>query len=194
MAPREPNSAAALSPTPTPSHPMAIHSVLNPEDDHQSQYGARTASMSMSPSVQSRDYSRSPDPSSASPPIETQRTTEVQRSSMGGGSYPSNRERREFRPTYQQEEQLFLWYHRIDLGMDWTDVRNAYNAQFPQRQRRGFQGMQCKYYRCCESHGVPRVRNRDRTASMGKAYGLRARLPSVWYPWMRTEPLSNGQR
>lgn len=95
------------------------------------------------------------------------------------------RERREFRPTYQQEEEYFIWYHRVDLGMDWCDVRLAYNRQFPDRQRRGFQGIQCKYYRCCEFHGVPRVRERNRVASPEKSYGVRSRLPGIWYAWMR---------
>lgn len=102
-------------------------------------------------------------------------------------SSSGRRERREMRPTYQQEEEYFIWYHRVDLGMDWRDVRAAYNTQFPERQRRGFQGIQCKYYRCCETHGIPRVRERNRAASPDKSYGVRTRLPGLWYPWMRPQ-------
>ena len=177
--------------TPTPTHPMAIRSVLNPEEeeDQQSHPRDRTVSMSASPSIDSREWSSSPDASPRLSQAGPQRTINNQRTTTGRAPFPSTRERREFRPTYQQEEERFIWYHRVDLGMDWGDLRNAYNAQFPHRQRTGFQGIQCKYYRCCESHGVPRVRHRDRTASMGRTYGLRARLPTVWYPWMRTGPI-----
>ena len=104
------------------------------------------------------------------------------------------RERREFRPTYLQEEEYFIWYHRVDLGLDWTDVRQAYNAQFPQRQRRGFQGIQCKYYRCCDQYGIPKVRQRERGATADEAYGVRSRLPGLWYPWMRTRPQQHGKQ
>ena len=102
------------------------------------------------------------------------------------------RERREFRPTYLQEEEYFIWYHRVDLGLDWSDVRQAYNAQFPQRQRRGFQGIQCKYYRCCDQYGIPKVRQRSRALTADEAYGVRNRLPGLWYPWMRHPPQQNG--
>jgi len=99
------------------------------------------------------------------------------------------------RPTYQQEEEYFIWYHRVDLGLDWRDVRSAYNAQFPNRQRRGFQGIQCKYYRCCETHGIPRVRERNRGGGVAVVgggatggYGVRQKLPGLWYPWMERKP------
>ena len=100
-------------------------------------------------------------------------------------SAASRRQRRESRHTYQKEEEYFLWYHRIDLDLDWRQVRKAYHNQFPHRERHGFQGIQCKYYRCCQAYGVPKVRDRDRTASANGMYCIRSRLPDVWYPWMR---------
>lgn len=94
------------------------------------------------------------------------------------------RERRQFRPTYSDEEVYFIWYHRIDLGYDWQDITNAYNAQFPDRPREGIGGIQCKYYRYCEEFGIPKVRNRDRGASQVIEYGMRSRT-GLSYSWMR---------
>ncbi|MCJ1340868.1 hypothetical protein MMC09_006164 [Bachmanniomyces sp. S44760] len=95
-----------------------------------------------------------------------------------------SRERREFRPTYTQEENHFLWYHREDLRMDWTDVKRAFMEQFPHRDRKGVQGIQCKYYRFTEEIGLPKIRQRTRGPA-DRNYGIRIRLPGVWYPWMR---------
>lgn len=95
------------------------------------------------------------------------------------------RERRQFRPTYSDEEVLFIWYYRIDLGCDWQVIANAYNAQFPERPRDGFGGIQCKYYRYCEEFGIPKVRNRDRSPSAVQRYGMRYRTGRS-YPWMRS--------
>ena len=161
---------------------MAIHSVLNPDN-----------STHMTRSQPSRESSIEGYSHGSSSPssmgyykrvIQTHRTQHNRHISQ---SDSRQRQRREMRPTYQQEEEYFIWYHRVDLGMDWRDVRAAYNAQFPERQRSGFQGIQCKYYRCCETHGVPRVRERNRAASPDKSYGVRSRLPGLWYPWMRPQ-------
>ena len=92
--------------------------------------------------------------------------------------------RREFRPTYSEEETLFIWYHRIDLGLDWNEITRLYNAQFPDRYREGLGGIQCKYYRCCHDNNIPKVRDRSRSASTVQEYGMRARTGLV-YPWMR---------
>ena len=169
------------SPDSTRPRTMAIQSLLNPASNP-------PLSTSSSPirdegEVQGR-VSMSPDYGGESQFQQTS-PTEDQRRLSSSSSSSSARERREFRPTYLQEEEYFIWYHRVDLGMDWPDVKQAYNAQFPQRQRRGFQGIQCKYYRCCETYGVPRVRDRNRAASPAESYGVRSRLPGLWYPWMR---------
>jgi len=92
--------------------------------------------------------------------------------------------RREHRPTYSEEETLFIWYHRIDLGYDWADISNAYNAQFPDRRREDVGGIQCRYYRCCQDNNIPKVREPRRSASSAEEYGMRART-GLWYPWMR---------
>lgn len=92
--------------------------------------------------------------------------------------------RREFRPTYSEEEALFIWYHRVDLSLDWPDITEAYNKQFPERPREGPGGIQCKYYRCCADNNVPKVRERRRSASAAEEYGMKART-GLNYSWMR---------
>ena len=165
---------------------MAIHSVLNPDE------GPHTAKSRLSRESSVGDCSQgSSSPSSTGDYRHNVQSHLTHHSRHVSRSDSRRRERREMRPTYQQEEEYFIWYHRVDLGMDWRDVRAAYNAQFPDRQRRGFQGIQCKYYRCCETHGVPRVRERNRAATPDKSYGVRSRLPGLWYPWMRPQHQSN---
>ena len=105
-------------------------------------------------------------------------------SPTGSSSSRYSGTRREFRPTYSEEETLFIWYHRIDLKYDWPDIINAYNAQFPDRVREGPGGIQCRYYRCCSDNNIPKVRDRRRSASSVKDYGMRARTGLV-YPWMK---------
>ena len=165
---------------------MAIHSVLNPEEN--SHTGRNQPSRESSVGDCSQGSSS---PSSTGEYRHIVQGHQSHHSRQMSRSDSRRRERREMRPTYQQEEEYFIWYHRVDLGMDWRDVRAAYNAQFPDRQRRGFQGIQCKYYRCCETHGVPRVRERNRAATPDKSYGVRSRLPGLWYPWMRPQHQSN---
>ena len=92
--------------------------------------------------------------------------------------------RREFRPTYSDEEAFFIWYHRLDLGWDWSDITEAYNKQFPERPRDGAGGMQCKYYRCCSDNNIPKVRELRRSASAADEYGMKAKT-RLHYPWMR---------
>ena len=102
--------------------------------------------------------------------------------------------RREHRPQYYEEEEYFIWYHRVDLAHDWQDIVNAFNAQFTNRTRQGIQSLQCKYYRCVAKYGVPsvRIQGKGRDArerfreQFKKRYALRTRLPTVRYPWMRT--------
>jgi hypothetical protein len=163
---------------------MAIQDLLNPagqewsESPSSSCASPRTVILGRANSIPStvRLYSRR---TSLSPPTNGRRRRTVSMSSAS-----RTRERRAFRPTYSDEEVYFIWYHRIDLGYDWQDINHAYNAQFPERPREGFGGIQCKYYRYCEEFGVPKVRNRNRAASAVNEYGMRSRT-GLTYPWMR---------
>lgn len=164
------------------SRSMAIESLLNPSDDD-----ALTASSNSSRDCDSR--SRSGSVQSFFDEDSTIRGNRAslpsrgrQRSLTGAASLTAKP--RENRPTYLMEEVHFIWYHRVDLRMDWVDVKQAYNEQFPTRQRRGFQGIQCKYYRCMSNSGLPGVRQRDRSARPEERYGMRARTGLV-YPWVR---------
>ena len=119
-------------------------------------------------------------PSSLRPPQVAQprtRTSSVSSTKLSGT-------RREFRPTYSEEEALFIWYHRLDLGLDWSYITEAYNKQFPDRHREGVGGIQCKYYRCCQENNVPKVRERRRSASAAEEYGMKART-GLHFAWMR---------
>ena len=91
---------------------------------------------------------------------------------------------REFRPSYDMEESYFIWYHRLDLNLDWNELRVRYNYQF-KRQRSGCQGFQCKFYRFLQEHGLPSVRERAKDPNAPRAYALRTWKPDVWYPWMQ---------
>ena len=199
MSPMDSASCRSYSSNDSQRRRMAIDSVLNPDDDSATHYQS-----TVSVGEHSRRSSTSGDSGEGEyrqvvPARSSNNRRPPSRSSTSSQSpnmrtSPMGRERREFRPTYQQEEEYFIWYHRVDLGMDWTDVRQAYNAQFPERQRRGFQGIQCKYYRCCETHGIPRVRERNRGGALDKSYGVRSRLPSLWYSWMRPQNEGKAQR
>lgn len=41
-------------------------------------------------------------------------------------------------------------------------MRESFNAQFPSRQRSGFQGIQCKYYRFLRDNNCPTLREQRR--------------------------------
>ena len=170
---REPESSSSRS--------MAIESLLNPSDDDRLTaspnsmrgYDSRSRSGSVQGSFEDDNADRG---HQTSLPI---RGCQQPRSDGSTTVQP-----RENRPTYFMEEVHFIWYHRVDLRMDWADVKQAYNAQFPTRQRKGFQGIQCKYYRCMSNSGLPGVRQRDRSARPEERYGMQARTGLV-YPWMR---------
>ena len=110
----------------------------------------------------------------------------------------------------------FIWYHRVDLSQEWKEVRESFNRQFPHRQRKGFQGIQCKFYRFIKDKNCPTLREQRRLrdgesildgggSGMGFS-GPSSSSPSsssssssgnpkfgvidwagVWYPWMREE-------
>lgn len=102
--------------------------------------------------------------------------------------------RRPPRPKYDEEEMYFIWYHRVDLDEEWKDVQESFNRQFPGRQRNGFQGIQCKFYRFIKDKQCPSVRSQRhhlRDGDYGRNHDLSKfgviQFAGVWYPWMRPE-------
>ncbi|MCJ1465498.1 hypothetical protein MMC07_004116 [Pseudocyphellaria aurata] len=154
---------------------MAIEDMLNPVIGEQSSDGG-SQRFPGSRALESAQHARRPTSSSS--------VNGRPRTSSSASRSPGTKERRQFRPTYSDEEVYFIWYYRIDLGYDWQDITNAYNAQFSDRPREGFGGIQCKYYRYCEEFGIPKVRDRDRGAPQVLEYGMRSRT-GLSYPWMR---------
>lgn len=111
--------------------------------------------------------------------------------------------RRAPRPKYEEEEMYFIWYHRVDLRQEWRQVRESFNSQFPDRQRSGFQGIQCKFYRFIREKQCPTLRDqkqhenqrgngggsdsRSSPGDQGPAYGV-VNWTGVWFPWMNEPP------
>ena len=123
--------------------------------------------------------------------------------SVSSSSTTTTKRRRPPRPKYQEEEMYFIWYHRVDLEEEWKEVQDRFNQQFPTRQRRGFQGLQCKFYRFIKEKRCPAVREQRRISdgeSPGRGpksellpkYGV-SQWCNVWYPWMRREHAQNSQ-
>ncbi|WEW57793.1 hypothetical protein PRK78_003260 [Emydomyces testavorans] len=119
--------------------------------------------------------------------------------SVSSGSSTVPERRRPPRPKYEEEEMYFIWYHRVDLRQEWKQVRESFNAQFPNRQRNGFQGIQCKYYRFIKEKNCPTLREQRRRRngdSGGPKHGIHDDSPAygvvrwcdVWFPWMKEVP------
>ncbi|KKK12673.1 hypothetical protein P175DRAFT_0510060 [Aspergillus ochraceoroseus IBT 24754] len=117
--------------------------------------------------------------------------------SVSSSSSNAPERRRPPRPKYEEEEMYFIWYHRVDLCQEWKEVRESFNRQFPSRQRRGFQGIQCKFYRFIREKKCPTLRQQRRmrdgeflrkgsglAESNGPRFGV-VEWMGVWYPWMR---------
>ena len=83
-----------------------------------------------------------------------------------------------------EEEDHFVWYHRVDLGMSWADVKEAYDDHFPERDQEDFRNSQWNYYRCLGACGQTETKQIEKTAFPQEEYGMRART-GLWYPWMR---------
>ena len=95
--------------------------------------------------------------------------------------------RRDSRPPYTDEEQAFLWYHRVDLDNNWDTVKQLYRLQFPERSTGG---LQCRFYRTLEAQGCPAVRNRTSGRRQRDRHEPRFGVIewTTWrYPWMRLE-------
>ncbi|EER24154.1 hypothetical protein CPC735_055240 [Coccidioides posadasii C735 delta SOWgp] len=179
---------------------------------HPDRYPQTTSSP---PPLQLPPFKSIPYPKSNLSPIDTRPDRSVQRSgsassspspyrrdrfpSVSSGSSTIVERRRPPRPKYEEEEMYFIWYHRVDLNQEWKQVRESFNAQFPNRQRNGFQGIQCKYYRFIKEKKCPtlreqrRIRNGDGGGIKhgpnddSPAYGV-IRWCRVWFPWMKEPP------
>lgn len=94
----------------------------------------------------------------------------------GSGSPENPSRTRAFRPGYTEEEEMFIWYLRIDCGYSWTAIADAYNARFSQdgQGQRRIPGLQCKFYRITEANGLPHVRAMRRTRDTVSRCGMRA--------------------
>lgn len=182
-------------------HPsrISIDALLNPQDErsqqehsHGSQYYRSPISFHYpTPSVIFSEYAGSIEPprSVHSSPGRYRH----ERYDSVSSSTSNVSKRRPPRPRYVEEEMYFIWYHRVDLSQTWKEVRHSFNRQFPNRQRHGFQGMQCKLYRFIKEKRCPTLREqkqmRDGEVLSGllPRFGIREWLPGIWYPWMGTE-------
>ncbi|KAL4874138.1 hypothetical protein BDV12DRAFT_159170 [Aspergillus spectabilis] len=123
-------------------------------------------------------------------------------SSSSTNNGPTGDRRRPPRPKYEEEEMYFIWYHRVDLCQEWKEVRESFNRQFPNRQRRGFQGIQCKFYRFIKEKKCPTLREQRRMRDgeflrqeSSESFSGNGGAPQfgvvewigVWYPWMRED-------
>lgn len=97
--------------------------------------------------------------------------------------------KREARPTYTEEEQMFIWYFRTDLEMCWDDVHSEFLRHGFRRRDKG--GLQCKFYRVLSDWDVPKVRSQAKKLRSEKhntvgQFGLVQRTTRR-YSWMSPE-------
>lgn len=178
----------------------ASHHSVNPSQSHQMFFTYRPSANSANAHRASASTNQSSlsAPSSPDPYHSRERYSSVSSSSSTNGD-----RRRPPRPKYEEEEMYFIWYHRVDLCQEWKEVREAFNRQFPDRQRRGFQGIQCKFYRFIKEKKCPTLREQRRmrdgeflregaTTALAGDHGAAPKFgvreyTNVWYPWMRKE-------
>ena len=98
--------------------------------------------------------------------------------------------RRANRPKYSEEEEAFIWFHRVDLAQEWDMVVRAFNARFRHSRPRPKSGLECKLYRVLIVYGVPQIREwRKRGGKMVEEvtgfrnYGI-IEATFIRYPWM----------
>ena len=95
------------------------------------------------------------------------------------------------REKYTEEEAYFIWYHRIDLNMQWDQVQEAYSRNFSETRKKA--GLQCRFYRIVDQHKVKKVRQQGRPDRNTKGdhiekFGVIAQT-NRRYRWMRPEHL-----
>ncbi|KAL4974491.1 hypothetical protein BDW66DRAFT_139584 [Aspergillus desertorum] len=175
--------------------------------DHRDPYAAYHHSTNSSPEPYSRDRYSSVSSSTSSSNGHHSHHSHGNNTSVSG-SGGSREGRRQPRPKYEEEEMYFIWYQRVDLGQEWKEVRESFNRQFPERPRKGFQGIQCKFYRFIKEKKCPTLREQRRmrdgefisgqaphalshsSSDSGSGYGGKPQFGvvewmGVWYPWMR---------
>ncbi|KAL4754453.1 hypothetical protein BDW72DRAFT_166163 [Aspergillus terricola var. indicus] len=175
--------------------------------DHRDPYAPYHHSTNSSPEPYSRDRFSSVSSSTSSSNGHHSHHSHSNGTSISGSG--GGREgRRQPRPKYEEEEMYFIWYQRVDLGQEWKEVRESFNRQFPERPRKGFQGIQCKFYRFIKEKKCPTLREQRRmrdgefvsgqaphalshpSSDSASAYGGKPQFGvvewmGVWYPWMR---------
>ncbi|ETI28166.1 hypothetical protein G647_00615 [Cladophialophora carrionii CBS 160.54] len=62
---------------------------------------------------------------------------------------------------YAAEQAYWIWYHRTDLGEGWDEVEQKFDIQFGESRKKG--GLQCKFYRLLDIHGVEKVRKQTKS-------------------------------
>ncbi|KAI4134971.1 MAG: hypothetical protein LQ347_001083 [Umbilicaria vellea] len=83
-----------------------------------------------------------------------------------------------------EEEDHFVWYHRVDLRMSWAEVKQAYDGQFAERDQEDFRKSQWNYYRCLDACDRTKSNQSEQAALPQEEYRMRART-GLWYPWIR---------
>ena len=98
------------------------------------------------------------------------------------------------RPTYTQEQEDAIRFHRDDLSMTWTQVEEAYNglcyADRTPWERRTISGLQSRYYRLLP---VP-VNTTKKQAKPRPELGILIMAPERRYWWMSTSEMTPEER
>ena len=98
------------------------------------------------------------------------------------------------RPTYTQEQEDAIRFHRDDLSMTWTQVEEAYNglcyADGTPWERRTISGLQSRYYRLLP---MP-VNETKKQAKPRPELGILLMAPERRYWWMSTSQMTPEER
>ncbi|KAI5799102.1 hypothetical protein DFH27DRAFT_83151 [Peziza echinospora] len=98
------------------------------------------------------------------------------------------------RPTYTQEQEDAIRFHRDDLSMTWTQVEEAYNGLYyadgTPWERRTISGLQSRYYRLLP---IP-VNETKKQAKPRPELGILVKAPERRYWWMSTSGMTAEER
>ncbi|KAI9832664.1 MAG: hypothetical protein M1819_004249 [Sarea resinae] len=107
------------------------------------------------------------------------------------------------RQTYDEEQNDFIWYWRVDMKKPWEGrpatgnfgdgVVERFNTYFNEHRPR--QGLQCRYYRHLKQNGIKPIRKRQRIANESRyaRFGLLESKKGIYYPWIRNAWMSQPQ-